>query len=360
MVESKPFGRTKNGEECSLFYLYNNQGHSVCITDFGARIVEINVPDSLGKIENVVLAYDRLEAYENDPAYLGAIVGRYASRIHEGKFEMDGKTIQLSKNEKGNHLHGGAKGFDKKVWKSKTESTKGFERLTLSYFSPDGEEGYPGNLEVSLTYTWNNESELSLDFSAKSNQKTIINLTSHSYFNLSGFAKEEVLNHLLMINSKSFAPMKAELVPQGTLEEVSETPFDFSCFKAIGKDIENQDPQLKLAGGYDHSFFLQAGNSLIKAASLYEPKSKRLLEISTTEVAAHLYSGNYLPNVTGRRGMPIGLKKGVALEMQHFGDSPNQPAFPSTILEANTEFKSSTLYKFTTVESIVNQINSNL
>lgn len=360
MIESKYFGHTKNGEECRLFYLYNHQGHSVCITDFGARIVEINVPDSLGEIENVVLAYDRLEEYENDPAYLGAIIGRYASRIHEGKFEMDGKAIQLSKNEKGNHLHGGTNGFDKKVWQSKTESAKNFVRLTLSCFSPDGEEGYPGNLEVTVIYTWNNQSELSLDFNAKSDQKTIINLTSHSYFNLSGFAKEEVLDHQLAINSRSFAPMKAELVPQGTLEEVSKTPFDFSFFKAIGKDIENQDPQLKLAGGYDHSFFLQEGNSLIKAASLYEPKSKRLLEIYTTEVAAHLYTGNYLPKTSGRNAMPIEPKKGLALEMQHFGNSPNIPGLPSTILEANSEYKSSTLYKFTTTEKIVNQINSNL
>jgi aldose 1-epimerase len=345
------FGKTLEGEAVDLYTLTNKNGNAVTITTYGGAIVSIKVPDRAGKIADVVLGYDSVDGYVNDKSYLGAIVGRYGNRIGHAQFVVDGKTYTLAKNNGDNSLHGGIKGFNKAVWSAKTVSVKGGQSLQLSYLSKDGEEGFPGNLKVTVTYTWSDSNALTIEYSATTDKKTVVNLTSHSYFNLAGQGSGDILGHQLLIQSDQFTPVDSGLIPTGELRDVAGTPFDFRKATAIGARIEQDDEQLKLGGGYDHNFVLRmpTDRSEFLAARVVEHGSGRMMEVWTTEPGVQFYTGNFLDGKTaGKGGMTYPKRSAFCLETQHFPDSPNQPKFPSVALNPGQTYHTITKYRFTT------------
>ena len=348
-MHKQAFGKTTDGQEVDLYILTNNGGVEVAITNFGATVVSLKVPDRQGKVADVVLGYDDLDGYVTDKAHFGATVGRYANRIAHGKFVLNGTTYTLAKNNGENHLHGGIRGFDKVLWTAKDVSTPAAAALQLNYLSKDGEEGYPGNLSAQVTYTLANNNELRIDYAATTDKDTIVNLTNHSYFNLAGQGQGDILQHQLRLDASRFTPVDATLIPAGEIRSVKGTPFDFTHSTAIGSRIGQDDEQLKLGQGYDHNFVLDDDirGKPVLAAEVYEPTSGRTMEVWTTEPGIQFYTGNFLDGTAhGKAGRTYPRRSGFCLETQHFPDSPNKPKFPSTILKPGTRFKSTTIYKF--------------
>ena len=337
-------------DSIKLYKLVNPSGMQVKITNYGAIVTSILVPDRDGKLADVTLGYDRVEDYINavDKPYFGAIVGRYGNRIAKGKFTIDGETYTLATNNNENHLHGGVIGFDKVVWDAKLVGGAGWSGLELNYLAKDKEEGYPGNLSVKVTYKLTDANELIVDYLATTDKATPVNLTQHSYFNLKGEGEGTILDHELMINAKRYTPVDKTLIPTGEMPEVAGTPFDFTTAKSIGRDIEQENEQLEFGLGYDHNFVLDRdGEGLTLAARVHEPASGRTMEILTTEPGIQFYCGNFLDGrLKGKSGKPYVNRGGFCLETQHYPDSPNQPNFPTSILKPGDEYKTTTVFKF--------------
>lgn len=337
-------------DSIKLYTLKNDSGMTVKVTNYGAIITSIVVPDRNGEMSDVALGYNRIEDYINavDKPYFGAIVGRYGNRIAKGEFKLEGETFTLAKNNGPNHLHGGVIGFDKVVWDAKYD--EGNNSLQLSYVAKDKEEGYPGNLSITVTYTLTIDNKIVVDYHATTDKPTPVNLTQHTYFNLKGEGKGTILDHELMLNAKQFTPVDETLIPTGQMSAVASTPFDFTSAKAIGRDIKNTHEQLEFGLGYDHNWVLDKGgktNQLTLAARVYEPNSGRVLEIHTTEPGIQFYCGNFLDGrLQGKSGESYVHRGGFCLETQHYPDSPNQPNFPSTILRPGNAYESQTTFQF--------------
>lgn len=345
-LESMAFQTEIDGKQTGLFKLENSQGMKIYITNYGGRIVSWLAPDRNGGMADIVLGYDNIEGYLNsNEVYFGALIGRYGNRIAEGRFELDGIEYTLGINNPPNHLHGGPKGFHNVVWDAKQIDDK---HLRLQYFSEDGEEGYPGNLQVQVHYILNDNNELKIDYTAMVNEKTVVNLTNHAFFNLAGAANGTINNHELMVNANHFTPVDSTLIPTGEIETVAGTPFDFTTPKAIGADLEIENDQLSHGLGYDHNFVLskEQTGALELAAKVFEPESGRVLEILTTEPGIQFYGGNFLDGSDiGKEGKPYEFRTAFCLEPQHFPDSPNQQNFPSTTLEPNEIYHSVSVYR---------------
>jgi aldose 1-epimerase len=348
-MKKEPFGKTEDGQAVDLYTLSNKNGMEAAITNFGGIVVSLKVPDKTGKSDDVVLGYDQLDGYLTNKAYFGAIIGRYGNRIAHGKFVLNGTTYNIPKNDGDNALHGGLKGFNKRVWTAKDVSDAKGQALELTYLSKDGEEGFPGSLSCKVVYTLTDQNELRIDYSATTDKDTVVNLTNHTYFNLAGQGTSDILGHELMIRAERFTPVDATLIPTGELKVVTGTPFDFTKATAIGARINNDDEQLKVGKGYDHNWVLNSGGKggLSLAAEAHDPKSGRVLQVLTDEPGVQFYSGNFLDgSITGKNGKVYNHRYGFCLETQHFPDSPNQPKFPSTVLKPGQHYKTTTVFKF--------------
>lgn len=345
-LTSRAFGTTPDGSTVSLFTLTNNHGLEVSITNYGGAITSLKVPDRKGDIGDIVLGYETLEEYVKNPRYLGCLVGRHANRLGLGKFTLNGVNYQLAQNNGANHLHGGPKGFDKKVWQAEPKQNDYSVALHLSYISADGEENYPGTLRADVKYVVTNRNELRIEYSATTDQDTIVNLTNHSYFNLAGHG--DILDHVLTINADSFTPVSKDLIPTGEIRSVDNTPMDFREPKTIGSEINSTYEQLGFTGGYDHNFvFKLHGNSMIFAARVHEPSTGRKVEVFTTQPGMQFYSGNFLDgSLTGKGGTVYNKYAGFCLETQHFPDSPNHDNFPPTVLRAGDTYDQVTVFQF--------------
>ena len=341
---------TYDGKPIELVTLKNTHGVEVQAISFGAIITSIKVPDKAGTIADVALGFDSPEQYWANPPhpYFGAVVGRYGNRIAKGAFTLDGKSYSLAINNAPNTLHGGNKGFDKQVWTVTTKDDPAGSSATFSLTSPDGDEGYPGTLQARVTYTLTEKNELIVDYHATTDKATPVNLTQHTYFNLSGEGSGDILGHELTLNADRYTPVDATLIPTGQLAPVQGTPFDFRKATAIGARIDQDDPQLKNGKGYDHNWVLnRRGTGLQHAATVHDPKSGRTLDISTTEPGVQFYTGNFLDGtIKGKGGKPYVLRSGLCLETQHYPDSPNQKTFPSTILQPGKTYSSRTVFTF--------------
>ncbi|MBI1932280.1 MAG: galactose mutarotase [Ignavibacteriales bacterium] len=347
-IEKTIWGKTKNSETVYLFSLVNTNGMSVKISNYGGIIQSVLVPDKNGRIEDVVLGYDEMDEYVKHTPYFGSICGRYANRISNSSFEIDGIKYNVTPNEGKNHLHGGSIGFDKVVWEAEEIISDDHCAIKLKYFSKDGEEGYPGNLMTILKYTLNNENELVIEYQAETDKKTHLNLTNHTYFNLTGDCTNTILDHELWINSGNYLPIDTLAIPKGKIDQVSGTPFDFTKLTKIGSRINLDHEQLKNGFGYDHCFIFDNFNGNLKLnAILVDNKSGRIVEMFTTEPAVQLYTGNHLTEkFIGKNNIAYLPRTGVCLETEHYPDSPNNIEFPSTILNPNEIFNSKTVYKF--------------
>ncbi len=349
-VQTSPFGKTKDGQPITRYLLTNNAGVQAAIINYGATLQSWKVPDRHGKFEDIVLGYDDVAGYESGKAFFGGTIGRYGNRIAKGQFTLDGVVFHIPTNDGPNSLHGGLVGFNKRVWTAVDESTPKAQVLALTYTSPDGEEGFPGTLRVKVTYTLPaDSSELRIHYSAVSDKNTVLNLTNHSYFNLTGNPIEKILDHQLTLHAGKFTPVDATLIPTGELRDVQGTPFDFSKSTAIGARINQDDEQLKFGKGYDHNWVLdgKAKSGLAVAAEVFEPSTGRVLEVSTTEPGIQFYSGNFLDaTAVGKGSVRYGYRTGLCLETQHFPDSPNHANFPSTELKAGQTFESTTVFRF--------------
>ena len=330
-----------DGKQVYLFTLQNNNGTTVTISNYGGTVTSFVTPDKNGKKSSIIIGFDSLHSYLQHPPYFGALIGRYGNRIGDAKFTLDGTTYKLAANDGKNHLHGGLKGFDKVVWDA-TIPNDSIPSLTLKYLSKDGEEGYPGNLQVTVQYTLTDEDGLQIEYSAITDKATPVNLTNHSYFNLSGDVSNTILNEKLMIDADNYTPVDSTLIPTGEIKSVKGTPFDFTSPKLIGRDIDS------VKGGYDHNWVLnrETVDGLELAASVYEPQSGRYMEVLTTQPGIQFYGGNFFDGKhKGKSGKTYNYRETFALETQHFPDSPNQPNFPSTILRPGEKFHSVTKYK---------------
>jgi len=347
-ITKATFGKLPDGQEVYLYTLTNVNGLEMKVTNYGGLITALKTPDRLGVLEDIVLGYDSLTGYLKESPLFGALVGRYANRIAKARFKLEGKEYTLAANNGPNSIHGGKKGFDKVVWNAEEElSTRG-PSLELTYLSKDMEEGFPGNLKVQVTYTLANSNALEITYQATTDKTTIVNLTQHSYFNLTGNAKHDILDHGLMIQADSIVAIDEMLLPTGKLKRVVGTPLDFTTPHRVGDRIDDPDEQLKLVRGYDHCFVLRiSADSLKRAATLYEPLSGRIVDVFTTAPGIQLYSGNFLSgSITGKGGVVYKKRYGICFETGAFPDSPNQPKFPSTILHPGEEYKTSTVFKF--------------
>jgi aldose 1-epimerase len=348
MVEKEAFGTTPDSKPVDLYTLTNTHGMEVRVMTYGGIIVSLRVPDARGAFDDVVLGCDSLAGYLAGHPYFGAIIGRYANRIAKARFTLDGVEHKLAVNNGPNSLHGGLKGFDKVVWHAQSFENKDSVGVVFTYTSPDGEENYPGNLAAKVTYTLTDRNELVFDYHATTDKPTIVNLTNHTYFNLAGAGKVDILGHVAMINASLFTPVDATLIPTGELRSVAATPFDFRQPTAIGARIEQKDEQLGFGGGYDHNFVINRKDpGLALAARVLEPTTGRVLEVETTEPGVQFYTGNFLDGtITGKGGRVYQKRYGFCLETQHFPDSPNQPSFPSTVLRPGQVYESRTVYRF--------------
>lgn len=341
MISRQDFG-TFSSQSVELFTLKNANGIELSICTYGGIITSIKTPDKHGDFDDIVLGFDTLEPYLNDNPYFGCTAGRFANRIAGGRFSLEGKTYQLAKNNGENHLHGGERGFDKVLWQAREMSDNS---LSLKYHSQDGEEGYPGALEATVTYTLTENDDLRIDYAATTDAPTIINLTNHSYFNLSGAA--DILAHEVLINADRFTPTDKSLIPTGELREVNDTPFDFRSFTPIGERIHASNEQLKFADGYDHNWVLNGPRGELRhAATVREVATGRGLEVLSTQPGVQFYSGNFLTHVVGKGGRVYKRRAGFCLETQHFPNSPNQPEFPSTSLRPGERYEETTLFRF--------------
>ncbi|CAB1077231.1 Aldose 1-epimerase (EC [Olavius algarvensis Delta 1 endosymbiont] len=344
------FGKIPDGSPVDLYTLANDRGIKIKITNYGGIIVSIVCPDRHGQPADIVLGYDSLGDYLHQKMYFGCIVGRYANRIANSRFCLNGREYELNSNEGRNHLHGGIEGFHKKIWQTRSIETQEGSGLEFSGVSTDGEEGYPGRLAITFCYILSHENELIIRYKATTDKPTIINLTQHSMFNLCGDMSQNILDHELMLNADRITPVGADLIPTGELRDVSGTPFDFRQPATIGARIKSDDVQLGYGNGYDHNWVLNnQGGSLILAARVTEPTSGRILTAYTTEPGIQVYTGNYLDGSRrGKGGVAYHQYAGFALEAQHFPDSPNRPEFPSTVLNTQDTYSQTTIYKFST------------
>jgi aldose 1-epimerase len=340
------FGKTRDGAAVSIYTLTNKNGVTARITNYGGIVVSLETGDRNGKMADIVLGFDSVDGYLANPGpFFGALIGRYANRIGHAQFNLDGRMYRVDQNDGQNSLHGGARGFDKRVWTARELSDGGLE---LTYRSKDGEEGYPGNLTATVTYHLTDARELRIEYAASTDKDTVVNLTNHSYFNLKGAGSGDILEHRLTLDADRFTPVDAGLIPTGELRAVAGTPFDFRKSIAIGARIGADEEQLKLAKGYDHNWVLNEGGEGLKlAARVEDPSSGRTLEVRTTQPGVQFYTGNFLDgSMKGKGGKVYGRRSGFCLETQHFPDSPNKPAFPSTELKPGQTFRSTTVFRF--------------
>jgi aldose 1-epimerase len=353
-VRREPFGAAPDGAPVELFTFANAAGTEVRVMTWGAIIVSLRTRDRRGALGDIVLGHDDAAEYARSDAYFGAVVGRYGNRIADGRFRLDGASYQLTVNDGANHLHGGTRGFDKVHWRPEPFAYDDERGVTLFHRSPDGDQGYPGTLDARVTYTLTDGDTLVIDYEAKPDRATPVNLTQHSYFNLAGAGSGDVLAHDLTIHADRYTPVNAGLIPTGELALVADTPFDFRTPTPIGARVDADHPQLRIAGGYDHNFVLRRGAGtdgdgglLVHAARLSEPTSGRMLDVLTTEPGLQFYSGNFLDGtVRGKDGRVYPHRGGLCLETQHFPDSPNQPQFPSTVVHAGRSYLSRTVFAF--------------
>lgn len=350
MLRKELFGKLVSGEEVYAYTLSNNSGMEAKIINYGAIVVSLTVPDRSGKLEDVVFGFDNLKGYVDDNSFIGTIVGRYGNRINNAKITIDGTEYQLTTNEGDNQLHGGPKGFFKVLWNAEPIVNDSVQALKLSYHSRDGEEGYPGNLEIEVTYTLTNNNELRIDYSAVTDKPTVLNPTQHSYFNLSGKLEETILEDVLLLDADYITPVNKSLIPTGELMKVENTPFDFRTPKKIGERINDTNEQLKLGGGYDHNWVLNKYDGTVrKVGELYNPASGRIMEINTDQPGIQFYSGNFINGtLKGKNGIIYKYRTALCLETQHYPDSPNHPEFPLTKLNPGEMYKQTTIYRFTT------------
>lgn len=336
---------TQQGDSTALFVLNNNNGMEVCVTNFGARIVSVLVPDRDGIMRDVVLGFDNIKDYQNVKSDFGASIGRYANRINQGRITIDGEIIQLPQNNYGHCLHGGPNGWQYKVYKP-VEVTR--NSISFSLFSPDGDENFPGNVNAKVSYTLTDDNAIRIEYSATTDAKTVINMTNHSYFNLSGNPSNPAIDHILYINASNFTPVDSTFMTTGEIASVEGTPMDFTTPKAIGQDIENPYRQLRNGKGYDHNWVLDTkGNVNELAAKLSCPSTGIAVEVYTNEPGIQIYTGNFLKgNVVGKNGVAYPCRASVCLETQHFPDSPNKPQWPSVLLEPGQKYYSECIYKF--------------
>jgi aldose 1-epimerase len=344
-ANEEAFGQTPDGRQVVLYTLTNPNGLKAKITNFGAILVSLEVPDRNGQLADITLGFDSLEGYINVHPYFGATVGRYANRIGKAQFTLDGVLYKLAANNDENHLHGGIKGFDKAVWKPvecKAESEKTW--VKMSYISEDDEEGYPGNMACTVTYTLTKDNELKISYEAETDKSTIVNLTNHSYFNLSGQGTGDILAHELTLNADKYTPVDEGLIPTGEIKNVTDSAMDFTSSMSIGSRIK------QVEGGYDHNYVLNGGGgALALCAEVYEPSSGRVMTIHTTEPGVQFYTGNFLDGtLTGKSGRVYKKHYGFCLETQHFPDSPNKPNFPTVVLRPGQKYTSETVHKFST------------
>ena len=347
-ITKEAFGKTAEGESVDIYTLRNAHGVEARIMNYGGIVVSLKVPDRNGKFDDVMLGFNDLDTYLKGHPYFGAIIGRYGNRIAKGRFTLNGEEYKLAVNNGENTLHGGLKGFDKVVWTGRESKTKLGPALTLTYLSKDGEEGYPGNLNVKVVYTLTANDELRMDYTATTDKDTVINLTNLAYLNLAGEGNGDILNHRVLINGTRFVPTDAGSIPTGELRKVAGTPFDFTELTAIGDRINNDEEQLKLGNGYDHTWIINGRMGTMRiAAQAYEPTSGRWLEVWTTEPGMQFYTGNFLDGtLTGKAGKLYPRRSGFCFETQHYPDSPNHPSFPTTTLKKGATYKSTTIYRF--------------
>ena len=348
-MKKESFGKTEDGQPVDLYTLTNKNGMEARITNFGGIVVSLKVPDRKGTLDDVVLGYDSIDGYLTNKAFLGAIIGRYGNRIAKGQFQLDGATYNVPKNDGENSLHGGIKGFNKRLWTAKDVSGGKGQALELTYLSKDGEEGYPGSLSVKVVYTLTDQNELEVDYSATTDKTTVVNLTNHSYFNLKGQGNGDILEHQLTIHADRFTPVSQSLIPTGELRPVKGTPFDFTKATAIGARIDADDQQIKFGRGYDHNWVLNDGGKgkMFVAAEAYEPTTGRVLQVLTTEPGVQFYTGNFLDgSITGKGGKVYNKRYAFCLETQHYPDSPNHPDFPTTTLKPGQKYQTTTIFKF--------------
>lgn len=340
------FDTVIDGKKVGLYVMTNKSGMEVTITNYGGRVVSVMVPDKDGNFADVVLGFDNIEDYINIKNNFGALIGRYANRIAKGHFTLDGLTYTLEKNNGENHLHGGSKGFHTRVWDVEQASDS---LLMLHYLSPDMEAGYPGNLDIHVTYVLTDDNALHISYAATTDRKTLVNLTNHSYFNLKGAGEGTILDHVLTLPAKYFTPVDEGLIPTGVIMPVAGTPMDFTRPETIGKRIDDDYDQLRYGHGYDHNWVLKiaSSDSMMLAARLEEPSSGRTLEVYTLEPGIQVYTGNFLDGtVKGKGGKAYPFRGAICLETQHFPDSPNKPDFPSTVLDKGSAYHSYSIYKF--------------
>ena len=336
------------GKDVWIFCLRNSRGTKIYLSNYGATAQSLFFADRNGVYDDVLLGYENLSDYQEDTVYMGSVVGRFANRIAGGEVLIDGKKYILATRDGGYHLHGGNTGFNKKIFGFEIDKDETACAIKFTYTSKDMEEGFPGELDLEITYTLDQDDSWIVEYKALTNKSTIVNLTQHAYFNLSGSAADSIDEHELKVNSQYYLPVNNMQVPTGEFADVRNTPFDFTKFKKIGSDLLKDDEQLKLSNGYDHSFVLekQHTNSLKHAAVVKEPASGRRMDVYTTEPAVHFYGGNFLDNIKGKNGAIYNLRAGFCLETQHFPDAPNHPHFPSTVLKAGEQFYSKTVFKF--------------
>jgi aldose 1-epimerase len=347
-VTERVFGSMPDGTAVTAFTLTGAKGLEVQAITYGAILVSLRAPDRQGRMDDLVLGHDTLDGYLTRSRYFGAVVGRYGNRIGGARFTIDGRSYELAKNNGANHLHGGVKGFDKVIWRGASVTDPRGPSVVFTRTSPDGEEGYPGTLQVRIAYTVTDRNELAIDYRAETDKPTPINLTQHSYFNLSGEGSGSVLDHRLMLNADRYTPVDAGQIPTGQLIAVEGTPFDFRREARIGARIDDDHEQLRIGAGYDHNFVLNRnGPGLVLAARVVDPVSGRTMEVSTTEPGIQFYSANKLDGtIAGKHGHVYGRRAALCLETQHFPDSPNKPQFPSAILRPGEPYHSTTVFAF--------------
>ena len=351
-VTRASFGAAPDGTPVDVYTLVNAHGIRARILTYGGIVQSLETPDRTGKLDDVVLGFDDMPGYVKSSPYFGAIVGRYGNRIARGRFTLDGKTYKLAVNNGPNALHGGIKGFDKVVWEAQQFKSDSGVGVVLTHTSPDGDEGYPGTLHAKVTYTLTNRDELAIDYEATTDKATPVNLTNHTYWNLAGDGKRDILDHVLTLESSAIVPVDSTLIPTGKLMPVAGTPFDFRTPTAIGKRIEDPHQQIRYGKGYDHTWVLDGAreHSLAHAARVAEPTTGRTLDIYTTEPGVQFYTGNFLDgSAVGKHGHAYKFRYGIALETHHYPDSPNQPSFPSTILRPGETYRTRTVYRFGTM-----------
>jgi aldose 1-epimerase len=347
-IEKGRFGITPDGMRVSIYKLHNKNGFEASILTYGGIVVSLKAPDEYGFYGDVVLGYDDLDSYVTNSPYFGALIGRYGNRIAKGHFTLDGTTYTLATNNYPNALHGGLKGFDKRVWHATTNAGKDGPELILDYLSKDGEEGYPGNLKVTATYTLMRDNALRLEYTAETDKDTVINLTQHSYFNLRGDGFGNILHHQVMIPADRFTPVDSTLIPTGELKPVEGTPFDFRTATAIGERIGQEDEQLKFGGGYDHNWVINKKfGDLTLMARVTSPETGRVLEVFSTEPGLQFYTGNFLDGTIKGKGKRVYAHRGAfCMEPQHYPDSPNKPEFPTVELKPGQVYHNTIIYRF--------------